>query len=73
MLECLAVIFWLSTWAVLAALYADLVAAASYDDYYYSYYYYDVKRSLSSRDIVGLSEAYTGVLIAAMTFSIINL
>ncbi|CZT24042.1 uncharacterized protein RCC_09759 [Ramularia collo-cygni] len=62
-LECLALIFWLSTWAVLAALYAT-PTYYSYDSYYYWY-----KRSLEKRITVS---DYTGTFISALTFSVIN-
>jgi hypothetical protein len=65
MLECLALIFWLSTWATLAALYA-----ASAYIYSNSYVYYWYKRSLEKRIT---DTDYTGTFISALTFSVVNL
>lgn len=72
-LEVLAVIFWLATWAVLGALYAALALIGSTYDSYDYYYYYRVKRSLEARDVYSYGLAYAGCLIAAIALAVINL
>ena len=72
-LEIVALIFWLSCWAVLAALYAVLVLLGS--SYDYGYYYTSYKRDLDleKRMSYEYSMAYTGCLIASLAFSVVNL
>ena len=68
-LEVLAVVFWLATWAVLGALFAALAYIGSYYDDYYSYY----KRDLETRDAYSYGLGYAGCLIAAIALAVINL
>lgn len=69
-LEVVAVIFWLATWAVLGALFAALAYIGSY---YNSSYYYRVKRSLEVRDAYSYGYGYVGCSIAAMALAVIQL
>ncbi|WPH00678.1 Hypothetical protein R9X50_00350800 [Acrodontium crateriforme] len=66
-LETLTTIFWLSSFATLAALYSSAVNA--YHDYSYYYYYY--RRSLEPRSTTDVS-TYRNVLICAIVFSVIT-
>ena len=72
-LEIVALIFWLSCWAVLAALYAVLVLLGS--SYDYGYYYTSYKRDLDleKRMSYEYGMAYTGCLIASLAVSVVNL
>lgn len=66
-LEVLAVIFWLATWAALAALFALLAYVGSSYDYYYA------KRDLVARDAYSYGLAYAGCLLAAIALAVIQL
>lgn len=69
-LECLNLIFWLCTFAVLAAIYSAWGTVS-----YSSYYVYYTKRSLHERDIYyeDLATAYAATLIATIAFATLNL
>lgn len=68
-LEVLALIFWLSSWAILAALYAT--PSYYYDvDTYSSYWSWNYKRSLEKRITY---DEYNGTFISALAFSVIIL
>lgn len=74
-LEIFGVIFWLSSFAVLADLLASwisTVASASTSSYcYYSYYYCYKKRDLQKRDVT--FEDYENIIIVTLAFSVLEL